>query len=359
MTEFCYIHIPFCKQKCNYCAFVSYPCLDKITGYVFSLLKEISEKYNNEELKTLYIGGGTPSLLPTNLLSKIIKKFKFANNVEITIELNPDDVTEELINTYKELGINRISMGIQTLDDNILKIAGRRHNAQCALNAISTITSIIPNLSIDLIYGLPNQTKEDFLSDLKTLINQPITHISLYGLKIEEGTPFDKNMPANLPTDDDQADMYTEACNILNKSNFTQYEISNFAKDNNHSRHNLNYWDNNSYYGFGVSAHGYVDGFRYYNTSSLEEYLANSCISEYAHLVTEKEQLEEEIFLGLRKTEGININNINKKFNIDFEAKYKPIIEKYKNKYLLLNDNKLRFTTEGFLLSNVILSEFI
>lgn len=360
MTKNCYIHIPFCKQKCNYCAFISYPCIDKITGYIFSLLKEITDKYEGEKLKTLYIGGGTPSLIPTNLLEKIIKKFSFTNNAEITIEVNPDDVTSELINKYFQLGINRISMGVQSLNDRVLKIAGRRHSAQQALDAIDIISnSKIKNLSCDLIYGLPEQTCEDFINDIKTLTNLSIQHISLYGLKIEENTPFERNLPTNLPDDDAQADMYIEACRTLNNNGFEQYEISNFAKPEMFSRHNINYWNNNSYYGFGVAAHGYVDGFRYYNTSNLEEYMNNPSVSEYAHHLTETERLEEEIFLGFRKSEGIKISEINKKFNINFCEKYKDCLTKYQGEYIVNDGTSVYFTTKGFLLSNIILAEFL
>ena len=360
MTKNCYIHIPFCTSKCNYCSFVSYPYVEKITGYVYSLLKEISVHYDNEPLETLYIGGGTPSLLPPQLLQKIVSKFKFTENAEKTIEVNPEDVTESLINNYLNLGFNRISMGIQSLDDNILKICGRRHSAQKALEAIDIIkTSGCENINVDLIYGLPNQDKKSFINDIKILTQAPITHISLYGLKIEEGCAFAKNTPSNLPDDDSQADMYEFACKTLPEQDFFQYEISNFAKKGFESRHNLNYWNNNTYYGFGVSAHSFVNGFRCYNTSSIEEYMSAPDIVEYAHHITEKESLEETIFLGLRKYSGINLSSINSKYNINFQEKYKSIIDKYKDDYLIIENDNLRFSTKGFMLSNIILSEFI
>lgn len=360
MTENCYIHIPFCKRKCSYCAFVSFPCLERITGYTYSLLKEISEKYSGEPLSTLYIGGGTPSLMPTDLLSKIIKKFSFGNSVEITIEINPDDVSTELIKKYIDLGINRISMGVQSLDDNILEISGRRHDSKTALSAIQAILdSGFENLSIDLIYGLPGQSKKSFASDIKAVLGFDVKHISLYGLKIEENTPFDKLPLSNFPSEDVQAEMYTFATEYLPNHGFSQYEISNFAKLGFESRHNLNYWNNNSYYGFGVAAHGYVDGFRYYNTSDLNEYMEHPAISEYAHHVTVKELEEEEIFLGLRKAAGLNIGNFNEKFGVDFLEKYNSVIKKFGDEFFEIKDGYLRFTTRGFLLSNIILSEFL
>ena len=360
MTKNCYVHIPFCTQKCNYCSFVSYPCLEKMTGYVYSLLKEISVNYGGEPLETLYIGGGTPSLVPIDLLKKILNKFLYVQNPEITVEVNPEDVTEELITAYMEMGINRISMGVQSLDDKILQIAGRRHTSKRALEAIDIIQSSgCKNLSLDLIYGLPSQTRQSFIKDVKCLLDYSINHISLYGLKIEEDSAFGKTLPLQLPDDDAQADMYQEVCELLPSRGFIQYEVSNFAQIGFESRHNMNYWNNNSYYGFGVAAHGYVDGFRYYNTSSLHEYMEKPDVTEYAHHVTDKERLEEEIFLGMRRVSELDIAEINQKYNIDFLKKFDVQLKKYLGEFLLLENGTLKFTTQGFLLSNVILSDFI
>jgi len=359
MTENCYIHIPFCKSKCNYCAFVSYLSLDKMSGYVFSLLKEIDERYGREPLKTLYLGGGTPSLLPLNLLEKILRKFNFNSETEVTIELNPDDVSLAKIESYKNIGINRFSIGVQSFDNHVLKLCGRRHDSDLAKQALEIITNRGDNVSADLIYGLPSQTIKSFLDDLKLLIELSVTHISLYGLKIEDNTPFYNNMPQNLPDDDMQADMYLAACEYLAKEGFLHYEISNFSKSGYESIHNTNYWRNNSYYGFGVAAHGYVDGFRYYNTSSLETYMQAPHVSEYAHHVTKQEVLEEEIFLGLRLADGLCINDLNKKFDINFEQKFSNVIEKYNGEFLIMADGRISLTEKGFMLSNIILSEFV
>ena len=360
MTENCYIHIPFCKSKCKYCSFTSYPYLDKITPYIYSLLKEISVNYKGEKLQTLYIGGGTPSLISPGLINIIIKNFSFAEHAEITIEVNPDDVTAAFAEQYLLYGINRISMGVQCFNDEILKEIGRRHTAESAVNAVRTLQySGFDNISIDFIYGLPGQSLKNFIDDIKLAVQLPVKHISLYGLKIESQSYYYKKVPSNIPDDDVQADMYLAACDFLEKNGFKQYEISNFSKPGWQSRHNLNYWANNTYYGFGASAHGYVDGFRYYNVSNLEEYIQTPANGEYAHYVTEKEKLEEEIFLGLRKVEGINIENINDKFNINFLQEYSHIINKYASEYINFNNKTLSFTRKGFLLSNVILSEFL
>lgn len=360
MIRNAYIHIPFCKSKCRYCAFVSVPEINKITGYVYSLLKEIADNYRGEELSTLYIGGGTPSLLPFELLSKILNKFRYAEEYECTIEVNPDDVTSILAENYAASRINRISVGVQSFDDAILSAIGRRHNAASVISAVNTLNHAgFENISIDLIYGLPGQTTSGFIDDIKRALELPVKHISLYGLKIEEGTYFAEYKPELLPDSDKQADMYLAACDELEKNGYKQYEISNFALPGYSSKHNVNYWNNNTYYGFGVSAHGYTNGFRYYNTSDIDAYMNNPVQSEYAHHVTETERLEEEIFLGLRKADGINIDEINKKFNIDFRSRYGKIIDKYSPEFLLCEGERLRFTRKGFMLSTPILSEFL
>jgi len=360
MTLNAYIHIPFCSSKCKYCSFTSFTNLELIQPYIYSLLKEIEVNYEGEPLNTLYFGGGTPSLLSSNQLKKIINKFNFASSAEITFEINPSDVTEDYINSLLDLGINRLSLGVQSFDDNILTIIGRRHNSQIALNSIEIISNYFDNFSIDFIYGLPSQNIESFNSDLLKAISLNIPHISLYGLKIEPNSYFYSNTPINLPDDDMQADMYLLASSLLSDNNYNRYEISNFAKSGFESKHNLNYWNNNTYYGFGVSAHGYIDGIRYNNTSLIQDYIDNPRFHEYGKELTTDEILQEEIFLGFRKGAGIDINSINTKFAIDFDTKYKSTIQKYLDANLLeKTDVGYKLNTNGFLLSNMILSEFL
>jgi len=361
MTEYAYIHIPFCKSKCNYCSFTSFTNDNLIMPYVYSLLKEIETNYENEPLKTLYIGGGTPSILPLTLIEKIIKKFRFSDNPEITIEANPCDITEDYLEILYNLGINRISIGIQTFNDDILEIIGRRHNSAQALTSIELIkNSKIKNFSADLIYGLPSQTEEIFKTDLKTLLNFEPDHISLYGLKIEENCYFFKNPPKNLPDDDFQADLYLYAVKELEQNGYDHYEISNFAKPDYFSRHNMNYWNNGSYYGFGVSAHGYTDGIRYNNANELQKYIDNPTMHEYGKELNTEEKLQEEIFLGFRRRKGISVTDINKKFGIDFESKYSKPLKKYSASGFIEKTNcGYRLTLNGVLLSNIILSDFL
>lgn len=377
MVESAYIHIPFCKSKCAYCSFVSFNKLEMLTGYVYALLKDINDNYGGEELKTLYFGGGTPSLLPIDLLNKIIKKFNFQKDYELTMEINPDDANLEYFSSLKSLGVNRLSLGSQTFDDKILKLIGRRHDSGAIINAVDLAKKAgFTNISVDLIYGLPLQTLDSLKNDLKKFLELDIQHISTYGLKIEEGSKFSRYYSCNrsaptltlpqgegtteiyLPDDDAQADMYELINDTLEKNGYYRYEISNFAKKGYESKHNLNYWDNNEYYGFGCAAHGYVDGIRYSNYSTLDEYMAKPSTHELGHTLSQQEKLEEEIFLGFRKRSGINVSKINELFGIDFDTKYKNTLEKYRD-FIEPTPSGYTLNLKGVLISNLILSEFI
>lgn len=361
MTKNVYIHIPFCKSKCKYCSFISFPELEFKADYLESLYKEIKYYYKNELLKTLYFGGGTPSLLTVSETAKLISCFNINENTEVTMELNPESITEEYLISLKQAGVNRLSFGCQTFNNIILKQIGRRHNSSDVINVVKSAQNCgYDNISLDFIYGLPNQTLEDFEKDLKKALSLNIQHISLYGLKIDEGCYFYNNIPDNLPDEDMQADMYLKAIEILTSHGFCHYEISNFSKNEYESKHNLNYWDNNNYYGFGAAAHGYTDGKRYSNKSNIKNYIENPIEHESTHTLTQQEKLEEEIFLGFRKMSGINIYNINKKYNIDFLEKYSATLNKYTSlKYLSETNTGFKLTDNGILLGNLILSEFI
>lgn len=355
-----YIHIPFCKTKCFYCAFISTCNLNLETGYVISLLKDIDTNYQGNPLKTLYIGGGTPSILPLKHVQKIMNKFNLQENAEVTFELNPENATEEYLKGLVELGINRLSVGIQTFDDEILKSINRTHNSEKAIETINLAKKVgFENISIDLIYGLPNQTLEGFKNDLEIAKSLDIQHISLYGLKIEENSVFGKKTPKNLPDDDLQADMYLLAIETL--KDFSHYEISNFAKGQEYqSKHNLTYWNNEEYYAFGCSAHGYQDGIRYANSFDIHKYIENPLLRDFGHTETPKEKLEEEIFLGFRRACGIDINYINNKYNIDFDKKYlKPIKQYLETGHLIKTENGYKLSEQGFLISTVILADFL
>lgn len=350
MAKSAYIHIPFCKSKCKYCSFVSFTQYDE--NYVSLLLDEIDKYYSNEELNTLYFGGGTPSLLPVNDIEKIVSKFNLSKTCEITFEMNPDDAEIEYLKKLRNLGINRLSMGAQTFDNTVLKMIGRRHTSSQTINAVNLAREVgFENISLDLIYGLNSNIDHD----LEEILKLNIPHISTYGLKIEEGSYFYKHLPQNLPDDNMQADMYLKINKKLEGAGYSRYEISNFSKQGFESKHNLTYWNNEEYYGFGVAAHGYIEGVRYSNPNSIKEY------SKYRneHTLTQEEKLEEEIFLGFRKTSGIDTNKIKEKFDIDFDKKYLSILKKFIPEYIEKTPQGYKLTLNGVLLSNIILAEFL
>lgn len=361
MVKSAYIHIPFCKSKCHYCSFVSFNKLDLKKDYIKALLKEIEFNYQGEVLNTLYFGGGTPSVLEYTDFAQVLRKLKTNSNTEITTELNPEGVNYGYLRALYDLGINRISLGCQTFDDVLLRQISRRHNAGQVIDAVKVAQDVgFDNISLDFIYGLPNQTIESFLKDLKMAVGLGVQHISLYGLKIEDGCYFYDNMPDNLPDDDEQADMYLGAIQTMKDLKFEHYEVSNFSKKGFNSRHNLTYWNNEEYYGFGVGAHGYVNGVRYGNVETIEEYLSDPLTHKDSHLVNPQEQLEEEIFLGFRKMQGLNVAQINTKYNIDFEEKYNDVLKKYEGLNLITKTPQgYALTEQGILVSNVVLAEFI
>lgn len=357
MATSAYIHIPFCKSKCKYCSFISFTCPQ--VNYADTLLCEINTFYRGEKLKTLYFGGGTPSLLNIKDVKKIISKFNLDENVEVTFEMNPDDVTVDYLKGLSELGVNRLSIGAQTFNDNILNLIGRRHDSNETINAVKLAKHVgFDNINLDLIYGLPNTENSGILDrDLEVIKSLEIQHISTYGLKIEEGSHFYVNRPENLPDDDVQADMYLKINEILENAGYKRYEVSNFALPNRESKHNLNYWNNKEYYGFGVAAHGYLDRVRYSNSKTLDKY--STSFRELSHRVSEEEMLEEEIFLGFRKEAGIDVFKINDFFNIDFEYKYKEVLKKFSPEYITKTPRGYKLTLNGVLLSNIILAEFL
>ncbi len=361
MTENAYIHIPFCVKKCNYCAFVSYNKLQKKKDYIKSLIAEIKSNYNGERLNTLYFGGGTPSLLSIDEVEEIISLFQFANNAEVSFEVNPNKLSVEYLTKLYKLGVNRLSIGAQSFDSGILKLIGRLHTPEDITKAVENARLAgFGNISIDLIYGLPTQTLENFEKTLNSAIELGVEHISLYGLKIEENTPFAQKPPLNLPDDDMQADMYLLAGDVLRFAGFNKYEISNFSKIGFESKHNLNYWDANTYYGFGCGAHGYEFDSRYENEIDLDKYIQNPFKKIHNHLLTEEEKREETIFLGFRKAEGIDVKEIKEKFGYDFDSQNGASIVKFLDSgHVIKTDKGYALSDKGFLVSNVILCQFI
>jgi len=364
-----YLHVPFCKDRCYYCSFVSLVNKNnykkKYINAVLTEMEEILSQNKGPKLNSIYIGGGTPSLLEIKYFEQIFSKINslsdISKNAEITVEVNPGTVSIEYLKSLKSTGINRLSIGIQSFNDEILKSINRIHNGNEAIEAVDMAKYAgFDNISIDLIYGLPGQNLNIWGNTLNQAIKLDIQHISAYGLKIEEGTVFARKTPPSLPDEEMSADMYLKTIEILEKNNFEHYEISNFAKSGYESKHNLAYWHNEEYFGFGLGAHGYIDEIRYSNTCSIEEYIENPLKKASEHKATRQEIIEEGIFLGLRLTKGININKFNSEYGINLLEKFESVINKYIDYgFMEIKEGYLRLTTEGILISNTILAEFI
>lgn len=361
MVKSAYIHIPFCRQKCHYCSFVSFPILERKGQYLNSLRQQIEQEYNGEALDTLYFGGGTPSLLTVCELESLLNLFTLQDDAEVTIEVNPETVNGEYFQKLAATRVNRLSIGAQSFDDKILRAIGRRHKSMDVFRVVDEARATgFKNISLDFIYGLPQQSLESFLGDLNQAVSLGVEHISLYGLKIEDGCFFYRQPPKNIADDELQAQMYLGAIGLLVQNGFEHYEISNFARSGKYSRHNVNYWKNQEYYGFGLAAHGYVHGVRFSNQMNFSSYCSDPCKKEFSQKLSEQERLEEEIFLGFRLADGIDVNKINEKFNINFEQKYKNILAKYlPSGYLTAENGVYRLSDKGFLVSNYILADFI
>ncbi len=386
-----YIHIPFCKSKCHYCNFISFANKNEfIEPYFAALKKELEhyfKNYTGVKLETIYIGGGTPSVVDFAFYKDIFKLLadltEISKNAEITMEINPGAVNFNYLKNLRSLGINRLSIGVQSFDDRLLKIINRAHSAKDAVETVKIAKKAgFENISIDLIYGLPCeagayaqkgndefslqgrahsfQTSENWEESLKQALSLDINHISTYGLKIEENTEFSVNPPENIPDDELQSQIYLKTIEILEKNNFNHYEISNFCKSGFESRHNKAYWQNKEYFGFGLAAHGYLEGTRYSNTENLEKYIINPIERAFENKVSETAKLEEAIFLGLRLTNGINSQEFKIKYGVDIFQQYSKIIGKYLNYDLMVYENgNLKLTKNGILLSNSIFADFL
>jgi len=361
MIKSVYIHIPFCDSICSYCDFCKYLKNDEwINNYLNSLEKEINEKYKGEIIETIYIGGGTPSCLNINQLTKlfnIIKVFNKSINLEFTFECNIENITEEKLKLLYENGVNRLSIGIQTFNEKFLKYLNRNHNKETIKEKIKLAKRIgFNNINIDLIYALKDESIEDLKEDLNNFLKLDINHISTYSLIIEPHTTLYISNQENISEDLDY-EMYNTIIKTLEKQGYKHYEISNFAKEGYESKHNLTYWNNNEYYGFGVGASGYINNIRYDNTRSINKYLLGNYVLE-SHKLDIKETIENEFILGLRKIDGINKLNFYNKYNIDIKSidKVKKLLKEAK---LLENKKNIYINPKYIYTSNDILIEFI
>lgn len=355
-----YIHIPFCKSKCKYCDFLSFPDTKYINAYKKALLNEINAfDCANDSIKSIFIGGGTPSIIDSNIIAEIMEvigKFNTEKNAEITIEANPGTLTEEKLKTYKENGINRISMGLQAWQNSLLKTLGRIHTRESFLESYELACKYFNNINIDLMFSLPDQNYEMWLETLENVTALNPQHISAYSLIVEEGTPF-YDMELNLPDEETDRKMYHSAIKILTEKGYTQYEISNFAKEGFESVHNTVYWQRGNYKGFGLGSASLIDNIRYKNTENIYDYIKGITITENEAL-TKDDQMAEFMFLGLRMTKGVSISKFKKEFNTDILLKYKSVINKYRS-FIIIDGDNLRLKTDGIDISNMIFSEMI
>lgn len=311
-----YIHIPFCKSRCSYCDFFSTTFLHKEDKYISAVIREISQRkdyLNNQPVTTIYFGGGTPSLLKIDSIRHILNcihdSFSVSHDAEITLEANPGDLDQDKLQALKSIGINRLSIGIQSFDDDFLRIIGRRHSRQDALNAVQFAQSVgFDNISIDLIYALPSQTIEQWLLTLDTAINLGVQHISAYCLTIEENTPMHTLLRQGkiTPASDELANQMYETCiKRLQKAGFIHYEVSNFCLPNFHSRHNSSYWNNTPYLGIGAGAHSYNGTSRQWNICNLDQYINGT--PPTIEQLTSKDIYNERVMLSLRTKDGIDL----------------------------------------------------
>ena len=369
-----YVHIPFCKQKCSYCDFISY-CdkNDLIEKYIKALKQEIKNSSVNEyEISTIYIGGGTPSYIESKYISEILKtikqKYNISRNVEITIEVNPGTATKEKLRDYVEAGINRISIGLQSCNNNLLKMIGRIHTYEEFLSTYKLAREVgFKNINVDLMIGLPNQTLDDVKKSLEEISKLNPEHISVYSLIVEEGTPIEKKIAdgqLKLPNEELEREEYWEVKKFLESLGYKHYEISNFAKTGYESKHNLNCWEQKEYLGFGAAAHSYMKKTRYSNTEDLEKYINQEMQSEQLHIVhevqKEEEQKKEYMILGLRKINGVQISSFKNKFGCNPIMEFKNELNKLTQEGLIEIDlDQIKLTEKGIDLANIVWEEFI
>ena len=368
-----YVHIPFCDQKCFYCDFPSFAGKEQLKeNYVKALIKEINNKITKEYLiNTIFIGGGTPSSLGCNeleILLKEINKLNLSNNIEYTMECNPGNLTKEKLKIMKEYGVNRISMGLQAVQNTLLKSIGRIHNYnEFERNFKEARDFGFNNINVDLIFGLPNQSLENWKESLERIIALNPEHISAYSLIIEEGTAFYKlyeEDKLNIPTEDVEREMYNLAKSKLLEAGYYQYEISNYSKIGLECRHNLAYWNMDSWIGVGSAASSYINNKRLTNTSVVEKYIEginnDNPIMEEEIINSLEDNIEEFMFMGLRKIKGISISEFKRRFGKSIEDVYGPLLDKYENAKLIIRDgDNLYLSSQGIEWSNQIMAEFL
>ena len=359
MVKSAYIHIPFCNNICSYCDFCKLLYnKDFVKKYLDALEKEITNNYKGEILDTIYIGGGTPSslsIVELNELFSIIKIFKLSKEYEFTFEVNIEDITEEKLEILKENKVNRLSIGIESFNDKYLKYLGRNYTSDIISERVELAKKYFDNINVDLMYALKNESLNDLEEDIDKILKLDIKHISCYSLIIEKNTKLYIENTKYI-SDDLDSDMYDLIDKKL-ENKYHRYEVSNYSITSYESRHNLTYWKNNEYYGFGLGAAGYIDNIRYTNTRNLSKYISGN-YERQNELLTKEDKIKYEFILGLRLTSGINKDNFNKKYGINInEIK---IIKELINKGLLIDDKiNIYVPKKYFYVLNDILVNFV
>ena len=369
-----YIHIPFCMHKCYYCDFVSFAGKEeKVEDYINSLIKEIENtNLSKYKAQTVYIGGGTPSVINSKYIAKILEKLKpiISPSSEITIEVNPGTVDKEKLEEYKKIGINRLSIGLQSTNDELLKEIGRIHNYQEFLDVYKLSRKIgFKNINVDLMLGLPKQSLKMLEETVSKIIELNPEHISVYSLILEEKTllwEMIENKKLKLPSENLERKMYWKVKEMLEQQGYKHYEISNFAKEGYKSRHNSDCWEQKEYIGFGTSAHSYLNSKRTSNTTNLGEYIDNINNGEFEknviiHEIQTKEDTRKEyMLLGLRKIDGVNISEYKNKFGGNPIEEYHMELDKLvKEKLIEIDGDNIKLTNRGLDLANIVWEEFI
>ena len=381
-----YVHIPFCKRKCKYCDFVSFENHDEFfKKYIDKVIEEIdycfqkeSFKYNELNLgmlsqtkvNTIYFGGGTPSIINEKYIGQILEKIKemfdICSDTEITIEINPGTISKEKLEYYKSIGINRLSIGLQSAENRLLSLIGRIHSYEEFLDAYKLARECgFENINVDLMLALPTQTVDELVQSLIKVINLSPEHISLYSLILEEGTKLEKEINEGklfLVSDELERKMYWKSKKMLEKNKYAQYEISNFSKKGYESKHNMNCWNQNEYIGFGVAAHSYINDIRFSNECDFDKYLSESFDESFS--INEKQTIEDKVkeymMLGFRKMDGIRISKFEEKFGINPLLAFRFEIEKLVKQDLIEIDlDNIKLTQKGLDFANTVFEEFV
>ena len=365
-----YIHIPFCRSKCLYCDFCSFPRAEdsSMNAYADELCRRLiacAPRAADRVVKTVYFGGGTPTILPLlafeSILQTISTHYMLSDDCEITAECNPATADFAYLSALRALGVNRLSIGLQSVHENELRALGRAHTyAEFETVFSDARRAGFENISVDLMYGIPEQTEESFGASIEKLCALAPEHISSYGLKIEEGTPFFRMQNTlSLPDEDTEYRMYCLLTHELQKHAYHKYEISNFAKNGRHSRHNLRYWKGEEYLGFGVAAHSYFEGVRFGNSRDIDAFLRGEDIVCERAVISAHEREEERVMLGLRLTEGISLEDFATQTGVRFEERYPIVRRMIDGGFMKMENEHISFTDKGFFVSNAILAQML